>query len=80
MEKMDIEHQIKLRDELFRRNFMNKQFDKILKESHKGDLNEMYLWIFSNHCKKQFIDEHYDYFILDFHRWMKKHSYILSDS
>lgn len=55
-----------------RRSIVYDMFDKMLRKTHGGDLEEMYMWIFSKHCIEQFeAKATHDQYVTDFHRWMK---------
>ena len=55
-----------------RRSIVYDMFDKMLRKTHGGDLEEMYEWVFSKECESQWATKRiHDNFITDFHNWMR---------
>ena len=68
-------------EEMYRKLENSKMFDKMLNESHNGDLIDMHEWILSNHCKDQFNENGYTHWIKDFMYWATNRVfYIRGDS
>ena len=68
------------KEERVRRSLNYKEFDRVLTETHGGDLIEMYEWAMdydNSQFETKFI---HDQFITDFHRWMRNRGIGLSDN
>tara|TARA_R100000152_G_C6778849_1_gene209891 strand:- start:2539 stop:2772 length:234 start_codon:yes stop_codon:yes gene_type:complete len=69
---------VEMKLEWARRNFNYKQFDKILTETHGGDINEMYQHIIESDEQFESKFQH-DQFLTDFIHWMKNRGISLNE-
>lgn len=72
-------NQHELKAEWNRRSQNYKTFDKLLQDTHGGDLEDMYGWVLTK-VKKQFKTQYeYDQFLTDFNNWMLNRKISISE-